>query len=165
VIVPDGVLFGSFKAHKKRRQDLLEKCQLEGIVSMPSGVFRPYAGVLIFTKGGRTERVWFYKMDKDGYSLDDKRNFIDGKGDIPDIIERYKKRREESPTDRKGKCFFVPYSEIKENGYDLSISKYREIEYEEVEYEKPQVILDKIEAIEDQIKANVAELRRLLGEN
>jgi type I restriction enzyme M protein len=168
VIVPDGVLFGSSKAHKQLRQLLLEKCQLEGIVSMPSGVFRPYAGVstavLIFTKGGRTERVWFYKMEKDGYSLDDKRNFIDGKGDIPDIIERYKQRREESPTDRKGKCFFVPYSEIKENGYDLSISKYREIEYEEVEYEKPEVILDKIEAIEDQIKANVAELRRLLGE-
>ncbi|MEI6102981.1 MAG: class I SAM-dependent DNA methyltransferase [Methanothrix sp.] len=168
VIVPDGVLFGSSKAHKQLRQLLLEKCQLEGIVSMPSGVFRPYAGVstavLIFTKGGRTERVWFYKMEKDGYSLDDKRNFIDGKGDIPDIIERYKKRREESPTDRKGKCFFVPYSEIKENGYDLSISKYREIEYQEVEYEKPKVILDKIEALEDQIKANVAELRRMLGE-
>ena len=167
VIVPDGVLFGSSKAHKQLRQLLLEKCQLEGIVSMPSGVFRPYAGVstavLIFTKGGRTERVWFYNMEKDGYSLDDKRNFIDGKGDIPDIIERYKKRREESPTDRKGKCFFVPYSEIKENGYDLSISKYREIEYEEVEYEKPEVILDKIEALEDQIKANVAELRKTAG--
>ena len=168
VIVPDGVLFGSSKAHKQLRQLLLEKCQLEGIVSMPSGVFRPYAGVstavLIFTKGGRTEQVWFYNMEKDGYSLDDKRNFIDGKGDIPDIIERYKKRREESPTDRKGKCFFVPYSEIKENGYDLSISKYREIEYEEVEYEKPEVILDKIDALEDQIKANVAELRKLLGQ-
>jgi type I restriction enzyme M protein len=146
-----------------------KSARLEGIVSMPSGVFRPYAGVstavLIFTKGGRTQHVWFYNMEKDGYSLDDKRNFIDGKGDIPDIIERYKKRREESPTDRKGKCFFMPYSEIKENGYDLSISKYREIEYEEVEYEKPEVILDKIEAIEDQIKANMAEMRRLLREN
>ncbi|MCK9440473.1 MAG: SAM-dependent methyltransferase [Methanothrix sp.] len=92
---------------ERMTQLLLEKCQLEGIVSMPSGVFRPYAGVstavLIFTKGGRTQCVWFYKMEKDGYSLDDKRNFIDGKGDIPDIIERYKKRREERPTDRKGK--------------------------------------------------------------
>ena len=166
VIVPDGVLFGSSKAHKQLRQELLEKCQLEGIVSMPSGVFRPYAGVstavLIFTKGGRTEKVWFYNMQSDGYSLDDKRNFIDGKGDIPDIIERYKKRREESSTDRKGRCFFVPFSEIKENGYDLSISKYREIEYEEVEYEKPEVILVKIDELEDQIKANVAELRKLL---
>jgi type I restriction enzyme M protein len=168
VIVPDGVLFGSSKAHKRLRQLLLDKCQLEGIVSMPSGVFRPYAGVstavLVFTKGGRTERVWFYDMEKDGYSLDDKRNFIDGKGDIPDIIERFQKRREENPTDRKGKCFFVPYSEIKENGYDLSISKYKEIEYEEVQYEKPEVILDQIEVLEDQIKANIAELRKLLGQ-
>ncbi len=87
---------------------------------------------------------------------------LDGKGDIPDVIERYKKRREESSTDRKGKCFFVPYNEIKENGYDLSISKYREIVYEKVEYEKPEVILTKIDELEDQIKANVAELRRLL---
>jgi type I restriction enzyme M protein len=168
VIVPDGVLFGSSKAHKRLRQLLLERCQLEGIVSMPSGVFRPYAGVstavLIFTKGGRTERVWFYDMESDGYSLDDKRNLIDGRGDIPDIIERYKKRRDENPTDRKGKCFFVPYNEIKENGYDLSISKYKEIEYEEVQYEKPEVILDKIEELEDKIKANVAELRKLLDE-
>ncbi|HSD59035.1 MAG TPA: N-6 DNA methylase [Methanotrichaceae archaeon] len=114
--------------------------------------------------GGRTERVWFYDMEKDGYSLDDKRNFIDGKGDIPDIIERYKKRREEKPTDRKGKCFFVPYGEIKENGYDLSISKYKEIEYEEVQYEKPEIILNKIEELEDQIKVNIAELRKLLGQ-
>jgi type I restriction enzyme M protein len=167
VIVPDGVLFGSSKAHKRLRQLLLESCQLEGIVSMPSGVFRPYAGVstavLVFTKGGKTERVWFYDMESDGYTLDDKRNFIDGKGDIPDIIERYWNRREENPADRKGKCFFVPYNEIRENGYDLSVSKYKEIEYEEVEYEKPEVILDQIEAIEDQIKANIAELRKLLS--
>jgi type I restriction enzyme M protein len=103
-------------------------------------------------------------MEKDGYSLDDKRNFIDGKGDIPDIIERFQRRREENPIDRKGKCFFVPCSEIKENGYDLSISKYKEIEYEEVQYEKPEVILDQIEALEDQIKENIAELRKLLDQ-
>ena len=101
-------------------------------------------------------------MESDGYSLDDKRTFIDGKGDIPDIIERYRNRREENPTDRKGKCFFVPFSEIKENGYDLSLSKYKEIEYEEIEYEKPEVILGKIEALEDQIKSNISELRKLL---
>ena len=133
---------------------------------MPSGIFRPYAGVstavLIFTKGGNTQNVWFYDMKSDGYSLDDKRTFIDGKGDIPDIIERYRKRREENPTDRKGKCFFVPYGEIKENGYDLSISKYKEIEYEEIEYEKPDIILAKIEELEDQIKNNIEELRTLL---
>lgn len=166
VIVPDGVLFGSSKAHKKLRQLLLEKCQLEGVISMPSGVFKPYAGVftavLIFIKGGNTQRVWFYDMESDGYSLDDKRTFIDGKGDIPDIIERFIKRHGENPTDKRGKCFFVPFSEIKENGYDLSISKYKEIEYEEVEYEKPEVILEKIEALEDEIKINIADLRKLL---
>lgn len=90
------------------------------------------------------------------------RTFIDGKGNIPDIIERYRSRRVENPTDRKGKCFFVPFIEIKENGYDLSLSKYKEIEYEEVEYEKPEVILAKIESLEDQIKSNIAELRKLL---
>ena len=133
---------------------------------MPSGVFRPYVGVsaavLIFTKGGRTEQVWFYKMEKDGYSLDDKRNFIDGKGDILDIIERYKERCEESPTDRKGKCFFVPYSEIKENGFDLSISRYKEIEYAEVHYEKPEIIIEKIEALESEIQKSLQDLKTLL---
>ena len=133
---------------------------------MPSGIFRPYAGVstavLIFTKGGNTQRVWFYDMKSDGYSLDDKRTFIDGKGDIPNIIQSYRNRREENPTDRKGKCFFVPFSEIKENEYDLSLSKYKEIEYEEIEYEKPEVILGKIELLEDQIKSNIAELRAQL---
>ena len=105
VIVPDGVLFGRPNAHKKLRQMLLETCQLEGIVSMPSGVFKPYAGVstavLIFTKGGATDKVWFYDMEAEGYSLDDKRTFIDGKGDIPDIIRHYHNRKKESP--RTGK--------------------------------------------------------------
>lgn len=168
VIVPDGVLFGSSNAHKNLRKLLLEKCQLEGIISMPSGVFKPYAGVstavLVFVKGGHTEKVWFYDMEADGYSLDDKRNFIDGKGDIPDIIQHFKKRREESPIDRKGKCFYVPVAEIKDNGYDLSISRYKEIEYEEVQYEKPEVIIQHIEEIEDQIKANIVELKKLLSE-
>lgn len=166
VIVPDGVLFGSSNAHKKLRQLLLEKCQLEAIISMPSGVFKPYAGVstavLIFVKGDKTERVWFYDMDADGYTLDDKRTLIDGKGDIPDIIGRYRKRYEENPKDRKGKCFFVPAKEIKENGYDLSISKYKEIEYDEVKYEKPKVMMKKIEVIEDKIKENISELKKML---
>jgi type I restriction enzyme M protein len=166
VIVPDGVLFGSSNAHKKLRELLLTKCQLEGIVSMPSGVFKPYAGVstavLIFTKGGTTEKVWFYDMEADGYSLDDKRTFIDGKGDIPDIIERFRKRKEQALSDRTGKCFYVPISEIKENGYDLSLSRYKEIVYEEVEYEKPEVIIQKIENLEDQIKKNIQELKTLL---
>jgi len=166
VIVPDGVLFGSSNAHKKLRQILLEQCQLEGIISMPSGVFKPYAGVstavMIFTKGGSTEKVWFYDMDADGYSLDDKRTFIDGKGDIPDIIKHYRSRKKENPTDRKGKCFFVPISEIKENGYDLSISRYKEIEYEEVQYEKPVVIIEKIEMLENEIQKSLNNLKALL---
>lgn len=166
VIVPDGVLFGTSNAHKKLRQLLLEKCQLEAVISMPSGVFKPYAGVstavLVFIKGDKTEKVWFYDMEADGYSLDDERNFIDGKGDIPEIIQKFGKRYEENPVDRKGKCFFVPFSEIKENGYDLSISKYREIEYEEIVYEKPVVIMEKIESIEDNIKANIYELKEML---
>jgi len=166
VIVPDGVLFGSSNAHKKLRKLLLEKCQLEAIVSMPSGVFKPYAGVstavLVFVKGDKTDRVWFYGMEADGYSLDDKRTFIDGKGDIPDIIERFRKRFEENPEDRRRKCFFVPFDEIKENGYDLSISKYKEIEYEEVNYDPPEIIIEKIGDIEDQIKANIGELKEML---
>ena len=167
VIVPDGVLFGSSRAHKGLRRMLLEESQLEGIVSMPSGVFKPYAGVstavLIFTKGGKTEKVWFYDMEADGYSLDDKRTFIDGRGDIPDIIEQFQKRREANPTDRKAKCFYVPVEEIRENNYDLSISRYKEIEYEEVEYEPPEVIIGKIEDLEREILENLSELKALLG--
>lgn len=169
VIVPDGVLFGSSNAHKKLREMLLCECQVEGIVSMPSGVFKPYAGVstavLIFTKGGSTEKVWFYDMQADGYSLDDKRNPLDMKGDIPDIIERFGKRKEEKPEDRKGKCFFVPAEEIKANNFDLSISRYKEIEYEEVEYEEPGVIIEKIEGLEDRIKENMVELKGMLDQN
>jgi type I restriction enzyme M protein len=169
VIVPDGVVFGSSNAHKKLRQMLLEKCQLEGVISMPSGVFKPYAGVstavLVFVKGGHTDRVWFYDMEADGFSLDDKRTFIDGKGDIPDIVKHYRARKQELPSDRKGKCFYVPIAEIKENNFDLSISRYKEIEHEEVHYEKPEVILDQIDALEDQIKKNVAELGELLAQS
>lgn len=168
VIVPDGVLFGSSNAHRDLRKLLLEKCQLEGIVSMPSGVFKPYAGVstavLIFTKGGNTEKVWFYNMEADGYSLDDKRTPVNGKEDIPDIIEQFQKRREENPIDRKGKCFYVPADEIKANNYDLSISRYKEIEYEEVRYEKPEIIIDKIEELEGKILENIAELKGLLNQ-
>ena len=169
VIVPDGVLFGSSNAHKNLRKMLLEKCQLEGIVSMPSGIFRPYAGVstavLVFTKEGNTEKIWFYDMQADGYSLDDKRNPIDMRGDIPDIIERFGNRKIENPVDRKGKCFYVPFDEIKENNYDLSISRYKEIEYEEIEYEMPEIIIQKIDELEDQIKANVAELKEMLKQS
>lgn len=168
VIVPDGVLFGNSKAHRQIRQKLLEKCRLDAVISMPSGVFKPYAGVstgiLVFTKGEPTEKVWFYDMEEDGFTLDDKRTRIDGKGDIPDIVEKFKKRGTEKFEDRKKKCFFVPFEEIKENDYDLSLSKYKEIEYEEAEYEEPEVILQKIGALEDKIREGVDELMEMLME-
>jgi type I restriction enzyme M protein len=154
VIVPDGVLFGNSNAHKRIRELLLDKCRLDAVISMPSGVFKPYAGVstavLFFTKGEPTKEVWFYDMENDGFSLDDKRVQTD-KNDIPEIIESFKKRHKDNQTDRKKKYFFVPIKEIKENDYDLSISKYREIEYEEVKYEKPEVIKKKILELENKI--------------
>ncbi|AEG17736.1 type I restriction-modification system subunit M [Methanobacterium paludis] len=162
VIVPQGVLFGNSKAHKGIRKKLLEDCRLDAVISMPSGVFKPYAGVstgiLVFTKGEPTKKVWFYDMEADGYSLDDKRNFIDGKGDIPDIVEKFKNRENEDLQDRKAKCFFVPFEEIKENDYGLSISNYKEIEYEEVEYEAPEVIKGKILELEEKIVQGLKEL-------
>jgi type I restriction enzyme M protein len=163
VIVPDGVLFGNSKAHKSIRKKLLEECRLDGVISMPSGVFKPYAGVstavLVFTKGEPTKKVWFYNMTADGFSLDDKRTFIDGKGDIPDIIERFNNRDKEEFKDRKAKCFFVPIEEIKENDYDLSINKYKEIEYEEIEYEEPEVIKKKILELEKKIIETLEEIK------
>jgi type I restriction enzyme M protein len=162
VIVPDGVLFGNSKAHKSIRKKLLEECRLDGIISMPSGVFKPYAGVstavLVFTKGEPTKKVWFYDMTADGFSLDDKRTFIDGKGDIPDIIEQFTKKDKEKFEDRKAKCFFVPIEEIKENDYDLSINKYKEIEYEEIEYEEPEIIKNKILDLEKNIIETLEEI-------
>jgi type I restriction enzyme M protein len=162
VIVPDGVLFGNSKAHKSIRKKLLEECRLDAVISMPSGVFKPYAGVstgvLVFTKGEPTKKVWFYDMTADGFSLDDKRTFIDGKGDIPDIIEKFNKRNKEEFEARKEKCFFVPVEEIKANDYDLSINKYKEIEYEEIEYEEPEVIKQKILDLEKKIVETLREI-------
>ena len=156
VIVPDGVLFGNSKAHKSIRQILLEKCRLDAIIKMPSGVFKPYAGVstavLFFTKGEPTQSVWFYDMQSDGFTLDDKRTQIgDGQGDIPDIVEKFEKRKDEPNEDRKKKHFFVPLEEIKNNEWDLSISKYKKIEYKKIEYEKPEVIKKRILKLENEI--------------
>jgi type I restriction enzyme M protein len=163
VIVPDGVLFGNSKAHKKIRELLLERCRLDAVISMPSGVFKPYAGVstaiLFFTKGESTREVWFYDMQEDGFSLDDKRTPQPEKNDIPDILEKFKKRHEEKPTDRKGKAFFVPFEEIKKNNFDLSISKYKEIEYEEVIYEKPEAIKKQILDYENMIIEALKDLK------
>jgi type I restriction enzyme M protein len=155
VIVPDGVLFGNSKAHRNIREMLIERCRLDAVISMPSGVFKPYAGVstavLFFTKGEPTRQVWFYDMENDGFSLDDKRVATPEQDDIPDIVEQFKNRLVKQPNDRKNKHFFVPVAEIKTNGYDLSISKYREMEYEEVKYEKPEVIKNRILELEKKI--------------
>jgi len=163
VIVPDGVLFGNSKAHKKIRELLLERCRLDAVISMPSGVFKPYAGVstaiLFFTKGESTKEVWFYDMQADGFSLDDKRTPQPEKNDIPDILEKFKKRHDEKPKNRKGKAFFVPFEEIKKNNFDLSISKYKEIEYEEVVYEKPEVIKKQILDYENKIIEALKDLK------
>jgi len=163
VIVPEGVLFGNSNAHRQAREMLLTKCRLDAVISMPSGVFKPYAGVstavLFFTKGEPTEKVWFYKMESDGFSLDDKRTFIDGKGDIPDILELVNNGDNTEQTDRKKKHFFVPIQEIKEKDWDLSISKYREIEYEEIKYEKPSKIIEKVETLEQEIIEGIKELK------
>lgn len=169
IIVPDGVLFGSSNAHKNLRKELIEKNQLEGVISMPSGVFKPYAGVstaiLIFTKTGNggTDNVWFYDMTAAGYSLDDKRNPIE-ENDIPDIIERFSNLENEKDRKRTDKSFFVPKQEIVDNEYDLSINKYKEIVYEKVEYEKPEIILQKLEELSKSIDEKLKELKVMLDE-
>ena len=163
VIVPDGVLFGSSNAHRNLRKMLIEDCELQGVVSMPSGVFKPYAGVstavLIFVKGGSTENVWFYDMQADGFSLDDKRNRISD-NDIPDIISKWNSRNFQTDTDRKQKAFFVPRKEIEENKYDLSINRYKETEYKAVEYEDSKQILEKIEMLESEIYNGINTLKK-----
>jgi type I restriction enzyme M protein len=166
MIVPDGVLFGSSNAHRQAREMIINECELQGVISMPSGVFKPYAGVstavLVFVKGGKTEKVWFYDMESDGYSLDDKRDKND-KSDIPDIITNWNKREKEETNDRKAKHFFVPVEEIKENGYDLSINRYKKVVYEEIEYDTPDEIINGKEE-EKGIRQLVEERIRLLDE-
>jgi type I restriction enzyme M protein len=166
-IVPDGVLFGSSNAHKKLRCEIVENHNLKGIISMPSGVFKPYAGVstavLIFEKTGigGTENVWFYDMTADGLSLDDKRQKTEA-NDIPDIISRWDSIKKEEKRKRTDKSFFVPKSEIKENDYDLSINRYKEIVYEEVKYDPPKDILDRVEKLENEILDGVKALKEMV---
>lgn len=165
VIVPDGVLFGSSNAHKQARKMLLDDCELQGIISMPSGVFKPYAGVstaiLLFVKGGVAEKVWFYDMESDGFSLDDKRTKINGGGDLPDIVAKWKARKNQTENDRGSKFFYVPKEEIVSNDLDLSINRYKVAKYEEVQYEDPKVILKKIEKLEQEILSGLEELKKL----
>lgn len=163
VIVPDGVLFGSSNAHKNLRKMLIEDCELQGVISMPSGVFKPYAGVstavLIFVKGGNTEGIWFYDMQSDGYSLDDKRARIKD-SDIPDIISKWKSRNQQTDTDRKQKAFFVSRKEIEDKKYDLSINRYKDADYKEVKYEEPSKILSQIEKLEEEIRVGIEKLKK-----
>jgi len=161
VIVPQGVLFGSGKAFKDLRKKLIERTELKAVITMPGGVFKPYAGVstaiLVFTKVHNvddkisepdTTKTWFYEMQSDGYSLDDKRTKFDDSGDLQDIVEKYHEREKQNPTDRTAKFFFVPIEEIIESGYDLSLSKYKEEVYEEIRYDPPQKILDALFELE-----------------
>jgi len=190
IIVPQGVLFGSGNAFVAARKILLDRCDLKAVVTMPSGVFKPYAGVstaiIVLTKvydkedkisEPATENVWFYEMESDGYSLDDKRNKIDTHGDLQDIVESFNNRDPQKETDRKNpKGFFVPYQEIVDEKYDLSPNRYKEMVFEEIEYEKPSVILDRLIANEvgemdekdlTQIKSGIIrellELRGMVG--
>lgn len=155
-IVPDGVLFGTSTGHLAIRKEIVDNQRLQAVISMPSGVFKPYAGVstaiLVFTKtnAGGTDRVWFYDMTADGFSLDDKRNPI-ADNDIPDIVARFHNLDAEAERTRKDKSFFVPVEEIREKGYDLSINKYKEIEREKVVYESSDVIFGRIASLESEI--------------
>ena len=167
-IVPDGVLFGSSTAHKAIRKEIVENQRLQAVISMPSGVFKPYAGVstaiLIFTKTehGGTDNVWFYDMHADGYSLDDKRSPVE-ENDIPDIIDRFKHLDKEMERKRTEQSFMVPKQEIVDNAYDLSINKYKEIEYIPVEYPPTSEIMADIRKIEAEISVEMDELEKLLG--
>lgn len=190
VIVPDGVLFGASKAHKQIRKEIIDNHQLQAVISMPSGVFKPYAGVstavLFFTKtnSGGTEQVWFYDMKADGYSLDDKRNLLGSDNDqgtpqqtheennIPDIIERwqtlepsFERSREhgsEANNPRTAQSFLVPVAEIRENDYDLSINRYKEIVYEKIDYDPPKEVMQRIETIDKDRTALLSKLKGLL---
>ena len=166
-IVPDGVLFGNSTGHKAIRKELIDHQRLQAVISMPSGVFQPYSGVstaiLIFTKtnAGGTDNVWFYDMKADGYSLDAKRDEVK-ENDIPDVIARYKNLTAEANRSRKEQSFLVTVEEIRNNDYDLSINKYKEVERVKVEYEKPEVIMSRIKTLEKEITEALSELDKMM---
>lgn len=169
VIVPDGVLFGSSKAHKDLRKAIVEEQKLDAVVKLPSGVFKPYAGVstaiLFFTKtnSGGTDEVWFYDVRADGFSLDDKRNPVEA-NDLPDVLERWKERAgAEQERGRTEQSFTVPVEEIREQGYDLSLNRYKEIEFEEVEYRSPEEIIAELEQTQKEIGEHIEQLKKVMG--
>ena len=168
-IVPDGVLFGSSKAHKSIRKELIENHQLKAVISMPSGVFKPYAGVstavLVFVKtgAGGTDNVWFYDMKADGFSLDDKRSEV-AENDIPDIITRFHNLDGEKDRERTEQSFFVPKQEIADNDYDLSINKYKKTKYVAVEYPPTSEIMKELDGLYKELGGMLSELGDLLNE-
>ncbi|WP_065331630.1 type I restriction-modification system subunit M [Tritonibacter mobilis] len=165
-IVPDGVLFGSSGAHRQLREILVEKNQLEAVISLPGGVFKPYAGVstgiLVFTKGGETKDVFFYDVQADGRSLDDKREPVE-QNDIPDCLARWRKRDPDKDTNRESKAFFVSADEIRKENYDLSLTRYKKNVYEEEEFDPPQVMLGRMSLLNEEIGREIAELQEMLG--
>jgi type I restriction enzyme M protein len=166
VVVPDGVLFGSSGAHRDLREMLVDQHQLEAVVKLPSGVFKPYAGVstaiLFFTKDGKTKDVWFYDVQADGLSLDDKRLPVE-ENDLPDVRRRWASRDSKRDTDRKAKAFFVPVEQIRATDYDLSLSRYKEIEHEAVACDAPEVILKRLAELDEEIARSRTELQEMLG--
>lgn len=166
-IVPDGVLFGNSNAHKAIRKELVDGQRLQAVISMPSGVFQPYAGVstaiLVFTKtnNGGTDKVWFYEMHADGFTLDQKRTPCQ-ENDIPDVLARWNNLAKEADRTRKDRSFLVPVEEIRANDYDLTFNKYKEVERVKVEYDDPQTILHRIETLEEGIQDDLNQLKGLL---
>jgi type I restriction enzyme M protein len=164
-IVPDGVLFGSSKAHTALRRMLVKDNQLEGVISLPSGVFKPYAGVstaiIVFAKGGKTDHVFFYDVEADGFSLDDKRDPVSA-NDLPDALACWRKKNAKKDTDRTAKHFMVPVKEIEEKAFDLSVNRYKEATHEEAKYDPPKKIIAKLRALEAEIAKDLNELERML---
>ena len=171
VIIPEGVLFGGSKNQKKTREILLKDNQLEAVISLPSGAFKPYTGVktaiLVFTKAEEdsqkwhTEKVWFYELKNDGYSLDDNRRKL-AENPLPIAVNAYKKRATDTPIERTNH-FYIPIAEIEENGFDLSYNRYKKFEYEEQIYEHPQKILEALFLLEAEIQKDMQELKNLIG--
>lgn len=168
VIVPHGVLFGGSKAHLALRKHLIDDNQVEAVISLPGGVFKPYAGVataiLVFTKSGKTDKVWFYDVESDGRSLDDKRTLLDDHdGDLKDVRARWAERENTRPTDRTAKFFIVAAREIRDGGYDLTVGRYRQAVHEEAKHEPPMLLLDRLQRIEGEIISGLASLREKVG--
>jgi type I restriction enzyme M protein len=166
IIIPQGVLFGASGAFVEVRKKLVEEAELKAVISLPSGVFKPYAGVataiLVFTRGGKTENTWFYNLANDGLSLDDKRKRIGG-SELPDVVEKWRVRDSQQASDRKANHFFVHAKEIRDKFYDLSFNRYSEVEHDETVYEEPKIILQKLKTLEDRIHQGITDLEGILG--